>query len=170
MPGQRIVPAEKEEHKPTQTCSTHHSYLAFANIASTAMGSILLCLSPVRCKCFLLCTCFLCKRFFLCKCFFLRLSPVRCNRRPGACEARKRHFDLPPNIVGLMLQREAEMAKAKCNNTAYLRQQAQMSMFALNKHICQVSALLAVTINNNSDYLSLLAVAIRNCSFCHRSC
>lgn len=60
--------------------------------------------------------------------------------KPGACEARKRHFDLPPNIVGLMLQREAEMAKAKCNNTAYLRQQAQMSMFALNKHICQASA------------------------------
>ncbi|KAL0032916.1 hypothetical protein WJX77_006186 [Trebouxia sp. C0004] len=50
------------------------------------------------------------------------------------------YIDISHNVVGLMLQREAEIAKAKCNNTAYLWQQAQMSMFALNKHICQASA------------------------------
>lgn len=46
--------------------------------------------------------------------------------------------DILPNTVGLMLQREAEIAKAKCNHTAFLLQQAQRRMFALNKHICQV--------------------------------
>ena len=54
------------------------------------------------------------------------------------------YIDISHNVVGLMLQREAEIAKAKCNNTAYLRQQAQMSLFVLKKHICQVGALLSV--------------------------
>ncbi len=56
------------------------------------------------------------------------------------------YIDISHNIVGLMLQREAEIAKAKCNNTAYLRQQAQMSLFVLKKHICQVGALLSVAV------------------------
>ncbi|DBB14896.1 TPA: hypothetical protein ACH3X3_004497 [Trebouxia sp. C0006] len=50
------------------------------------------------------------------------------------------YIDIFHNVVGLMLQREAEIAKAKCNNTAYLRQQTQMSLFVLKKHICQASA------------------------------
>ncbi len=56
------------------------------------------------------------------------------------------YIDISHNVVGLMLQREAEIAKAKCNNTAYLRQQTQMSLFVLKKHICQVGALLSVAV------------------------
>lgn len=78
------------------------------------------------------------------------------------------YIDISHNVVGLMLQCEAEIAKAKCNNTAYLQQQSQMSLFVLKEHICQVDALLSMAVSclvKTPEFFYSISLKIKNMLF-----